>query len=112
MKIERTGMFFTALFYAIVGIIFFVLLPLANFPPHIGIIAVMSLAAAYGLFQKRSWTMYPIVMLFFIVTIFSVYTIYFASLVSALVAVGVVAFMILTWIATIYATARRKMLEA
>lgn len=111
IKIEKTGVFFAAIFYAIVGIVFFVLLPLANFPPHIGIIAIMSLVAAYGLYEKRNWTLYPVVILFFIVTVFGLYTIYFATFVNVFATVGAIVFLVLTWIATIYTTARRRALE-
>ena len=54
LKVENFGSLATTAFYGIVGIVFLVLLAMSGFPPHIGLMGITSLIAAYGLFRKRS----------------------------------------------------------
>jgi uncharacterized membrane protein (DUF2068 family) len=68
---------FTFLFYTITGIIFFAEMILTGFPPHMGIIGILSIITAYGLFTNRAWKNWIITGLFFITTTFSVYTLYY-----------------------------------
>lgn len=42
LRIENFGIFLTAVFYAIVGIAFFAMLPLADFPPHIAAMGILT----------------------------------------------------------------------
>jgi hypothetical protein len=111
LKIENIGMVLTAVFYAIVGVVFFVFLPFTNFPPHIAAMGILSLVTAYGLVAKRSWVIYPVVMLFFIATTFSVYTLFYLSVQDLLIIIGMIAYLVLTWIATAYTSARRATLS-
>ena len=99
-------------FYVVVGVICFVLLPLADFPPHIGIIGILSIITAYGLFKKRSWTIWFAVMLFFIVTTFSLYTLYYLILRDLLTDISLTSYLVLTWVFTAYVVAKRKTLES
>jgi hypothetical protein len=99
-------------FYVVVGVICFVLLPLADFPPHIGIIGILSIITAYGLFKKRSWTIWFAVMLFFIVTTFSLYTLYYLILRDLLTDISLTSYLVLTWVFTVYVVAKRKTLES
>jgi predicted cobalt transporter CbtA len=110
LKIEHVGMFMALVFYAIAGIICLVVLPLTGFPPHIGIIGIMSLLIAYGLFGKRAWTIWFVAMVFFIATTFSVATLYFGR--DVLLDISMVAYLILTWIFTAYVVDKRKTLES
>jgi len=64
-------------FYGVVGIIFLILLPFTGFPPHVGLIGITSLAAAYGLIMQRKWATWLVVALFLVATVFSLYTLYF-----------------------------------
>jgi hypothetical protein len=111
LKIESRGMFATFIFYAIVGVIFLVLLPLSGFPPHIGIMGIFSLVAAYGIFQKRKWAIWLVVILFFVATTFSLYMIYYYLAKDYTVGLSTIAYLILTWIFTIYAASKRGTLE-
>lgn len=79
LKIESVGMLMSSVFYAIAGIACLAVLPMANFAPHVGIIGISSLIAAYGLIKKRVWTIWLITVLFFIATTFSAYTLYVLS---------------------------------
>lgn len=111
-KLENIGIVMASAFYAIVGVACFVVLPSANFPPHIGIIGILSLITAYGLFKKRSWGLWIITALFFIATTFSVYTLYFLFGRYVLLDISIIVYLVLTWVFTIYVAAKRKMLES
>ena len=110
-KIESAGITASFIFYAVAGIIFFIILPLACFPPHIGIIGVLSLLTAYGLLKRRVWAVWLVIILFFIGTTFSLVTLYYYFLGDVLIGVGATAYLILTWIFTAYVVAKRKTIE-
>jgi hypothetical protein len=112
LKIENAGMFAALTFYAIVGIVSFVMLPIADFPPNIGIIGMLSLITAYGLYKKRAWSIWFVVMLFFIATTFSAVMLYYFVLGEDLIRdTSIVAYLLLTWVFTAYTVAKRKILE-
>lgn len=112
LKIENVRMFAAFIFYALVGIICFVELPISGFPPHIGIIGVLSLITAYGLFEKRSWSLWVVVALFFVGTTFSAYTLYCALGKDLLLDISAIAYLVFTWVFTIYVAAKRRTLES
>jgi hypothetical protein len=103
LKNANLGTLAPIAFYAVTGIVFLILLPLANFPPHIGLTAVMSLITAYGLFTKRSWAKWLVAALFFVATTMSLYTVYFILLSNLLVSVAMIVYAVLTWYFTYYA---------
>jgi len=111
LRIESWGMFATSAFYAIVGIAFLALLPLSGFPPHVGILGILSLIAAYGMFRKRAWSFWFIIILFFTSTTYSSYVIYSVLTSNYLLGVGMIFYLILTWVFTAYAADKRKVLE-
>ena len=113
LKVEDLGMFTAFIFYAIVGIVCFAVLPMADFPPHIGIIGILSLITAYGLFKKRVWAIWLVVMLFFVNTTFSAVNLYSNVLGNdILFGISMIVYLILTWIFTAYTAAKRKTLES
>src|SRR4030065_2751955 len=71
LKIESNPMFLTTIFYAIIGVIFLVALPIEDFQPQLAIIGIFSLLTAYGMFKKRNWSIYFVFILFFTGTAFS-----------------------------------------
>ncbi|MCJ7430799.1 hypothetical protein MUO83_06260 [Candidatus Bathyarchaeota archaeon] len=112
LKMESVGMMLTLIFYLIVGIISFAVLVIVYSPPSIGIIGIFSLVTAYGLFRKRSWTIWFVVVLFLTATVFATYTLYYSILRQDLLfTVGALAYLILTWVFTAYAASKRKTLE-
>jgi len=111
LKMDSIGMMLALLFYAVVGIVCFVVMAIAYFPPHIGIIGIFSLVTAYGLFRKRSWTIWFVVVLFLTATAFATYTLYYYFWQNLLFTVGVLAYLVLTWVFTAYAASKRKTLE-
>ena len=88
-------------FFGVVGIIFLILLPFTGFPPHVGLVGITSLFAAYGLLMNRKWAPWLVVALFFVASVFSLYTLYFVLTSDAIATAGMLAYAILTWIFTI-----------
>lgn len=111
LKIESKGMFATSAFYAIVGIIFFVLLVMASFAPHLGIIGIFSLVTAYGVFRKRAWAFWFVMILFFVGTTFSAFMIYNYLGTDYIIGMSAILYLLLTWIFTAYAVTKRKVFE-
>lgn len=112
LKIENRGMFATSAFYAIVGIIFFVVLPMASFAPHLAIIGIFSLATAYGVLRKRAWTIWFVAILFFVATTFSAFMIYNIPQIDLLLGISAIVYLVLTWVFTAYAVTNRKVFES
>jgi len=112
LKIESKGMFATFAFYAIAGIIFLVLLPIASFAPHLGIVGMFSLITAYGVLKKRVWAIWFVMILFLVGTTFSAFMIYYILQVDYLLGVSAIAYLVLTWVFTVYAWAKRKVFES
>ena len=109
-RIGSKGMFATSVFYAVVGIIFLILLPMSGFAPHIGLLGIISLVTAYGFFRKRIWSFWLVVILFVSATTFAVFVIYDVMATELLTSLVMVAFLVLTWIFTGYAILKRKTL--
>jgi len=89
-------------FYGAVGIILLALLPLANFPPHIGLTGILSLVTAYGIFKKSFWALWLVGALFAVATTISLYTLYVVQFSNWLVGISMVAYAVLTWVFTAY----------
>jgi SNF family Na+-dependent transporter len=97
-----------AAFYSAVGIIFLVLLPLADFPPHIGLIGILSLVTAYSIFKKRAWALWLVGILFAVATTLSLYTLYVIAFTNWIVSASMIVYAVLTWIITLYMVLKRK----
>jgi hypothetical protein len=91
------------IFYAATGILFLILLPLANYPPHVGLTGVLSLITAYALLMKRRWAKWLVAALFFVATTISLYTVYFVLFSNVLVSIGMLVYAVFTWYFTYYA---------
>ena len=110
-KIDSKGIFASSMFYLIVGVLFLALLPLNDYPPHIAVLAIFSLSTAYGLFRKRSWSFWFVLILFFSGTTFAAFMIYTILSHNLLFVVGLIAYLVLTWVFTIYIAAKRDVLK-
>jgi hypothetical protein len=97
-----------AAFYGAVGIIFLVLLPLADFPPHIGLIGILSLVTAYSILKKRAWAVWLVGILFAVATTLSLYTLYVIAFTNWIVSTSMIVYAVLTWIITLYMILKRK----
>lgn len=73
LKNGNVGMFSALAFYVIAGILCFGVLTIADFRlVHIGLLGILNLVTAYGLLRSRIWTLWIVIALFLIATIFSV----------------------------------------
>lgn len=111
-KIGSKGMFATFAFYAVVGIVFLALLVLRGFAPHVGLLGILSLVTAYGLLRKRAWSLWLVIILFVSGTTFAAFMIYDVLAKDYLLGIGMVVYLILTWVFTAYTAIRRHVLEA
>jgi hypothetical protein len=87
-------------FYGLVGVIFLVLLPFANYPPHIALTGIMNLITAYSLLTKRSWAKWLVIALFFVATTISLYTLYYFIFSDWIVSASMIAYVAFTWVFT------------
>ncbi|MGF3522209.1 MAG: hypothetical protein ACQXXJ_03830 [Candidatus Bathyarchaeia archaeon] len=108
LKNEKPLTLASIAFYGLAGLILLIMLPLSNYPPHIGLLGVTSLIAAYGLIKKRFWASWLVAVLFFVVTASVVYTLYYIIGVDVLATVAMGAYLVLTWIFTAYTLSKRK----
>jgi hypothetical protein len=95
-------------FYGVVGAIFLVLLPFANFPPHISLTGILSLVTAYGIFKKRFWALWLVVALLAVATTISLYTLYVIAFTNVIVGISMIVYAVLTWLFTLYIVFKRK----
>jgi hypothetical protein len=98
-------------FYGAVGAIFLVLLPFANFPPHIGLTGTLSLVTAYGIFKKRFWAFWLVLALLAVATTISLYTLYVIAFTNWVVGISMVVYVVLTWLFTLHTVLKRKTQE-
>jgi len=89
-------------FYALSGLILLVSLPFASYPPQLGLLGILSLIVAYGVFTKRGWAPWLIFILFISATTFSLYTLVVAGFTDALVGLSLLGYLVLTWVFAIY----------
>jgi hypothetical protein len=112
LKMENKGMLTASTFYAVAGIICFIVLGMDFSLAHVGVIGIFSLVTAYGLLMKRSWAVWLMSILFFVATTFSVYNLYYFFGKDLIIDISMIAYFILTWVFTAYVIARRNTLES
>jgi len=113
------GIFLLAVLYTVVGVANLLILGLFGLGLfHVALVAVLSLVAAFGLYQRQSWSLWFVLALFFITTTY-VATLLNASLNSyganpnlgdLTGILALVVYLIFTWLATIYIAAKRNLL--
>jgi hypothetical protein len=96
-------------FYAITGIILLSILPVTRFPPHVGLIAILSLITAYSFFTKRPWTIWLVTINFVVVSTFALFTLYSIGLTDIVISLSLIAYTLLTWIVTIRIAVKREL---
>jgi len=120
LEIEYKGMFFFALFYLVTSVANFIILGIYGMGLfHIGLVAVLSLIVAFGLYQLQRWSLWLVISLFFIATTHIAVMLNIsienyvanADLYSLLAIIIWIIYLIFTWIATIYVAAKRKNLK-
>jgi len=120
LKIESTPIFVFLIFYIIAAIGNLYILATNDFAMvDTAIIAILSLITAYGLYRMERWSLWLIVILFFIGNTFGFVTLYndiaengFAGSINTLLLnLALIGYLIMTWLATIYIGARRDKLK-
>jgi len=96
------------IFYGGVGILLIVLLPFANFPPHIGLTGALSLVTAYGILKNRFWAFWLVIALLAVATTISLYTLSVVAFTNWIVAISMIAYAVLTWIFTLHLALKRN----
>jgi len=118
LKVENPVVLLFSVFYAVAGAAEIFVLAVTNFtaPPHLGVLGLLSLITAYGLFKMRRWSVLLVTALFFLGVTFSATTLYDSIILQTfegalLFHVALIAYMIMTVIAFIYVAAKRKDFE-
>ena len=89
-------------YYVLSGIILLVFLPLTGYAPQLGLLGILSLIVAYGVFTNRAWAPWLIFILLVGASTFSLYTLVIAGFSDALLGLSMVAYAVLTWVFAIY----------
>jgi len=112
LKTENMGLLLASIFYAVVGIICFIILATIDYElVYIGLIGIISLVTAYGLIRRRRWALWSAFVLFFTNTAFAASMLYYTVGGDILIDTAMILYLALTWVATVYLAARRKKLE-
>ena len=96
------------IFYGAVGALLIVLLPFANFPPHIGLTGALSLVTAYGILKNRVWAFWLVAALLVVATTISLYTLSIVAFTNWIVTISMIAYAVLTLIFTIHIALKKK----
>ncbi|MEM0096218.1 MAG: hypothetical protein QW660_06245 [Candidatus Bathyarchaeia archaeon] len=108
LKVEDAGILAASIFHVAIGIACFVVLALVD-PGlvHIGLLGIISLATAYGLFKRRFWALWSIFVVAFMATVLSFSMIYFTMGSDILIDITMIVYLILTWMFTVYVASKR-----
>ena len=102
-------------FYVIAGIVQIGYWAIENSfaPPHIGVLGVVSLIVAYGLFRMKKWSVPLVIGLFFVGLTFAATTLYASLLVQTFGAallfhIALIAYMIILLMTVLYIVAKKE----
>jgi hypothetical protein len=114
-NIENLMVFLFSLFYIIVGVVEVGYWAIENFaaPPHIGVLGILSLITAYGLFRMKKWSVPLVVGLFFLGVTFGAVSLNTSIILQTfggaiLFHTALIAYMVILLIALIYTVAKRE----
>jgi uncharacterized membrane protein len=96
------------IFYGATGALLLILLPFANFPPHIGLTGALSLVTAYGILKNRFWAFWLVVALFAVAITISLYTLAVIAFTNWIVTTSMMFYAVLTLLFTFYIALKRK----
>ena len=113
-RFAQKGFLLFTIFYLIAGIWNIIILGLNGLnPPHVALVALLSLISALGIFRLKSWSVWLVIGLFFVVTTYSAYMLDYTLTKQASNWTAVIVwiiYLLLTWIATIFVVAKRDQL--
>ena len=117
-KVENTAVLLFSIFYAVAGVaeVFVMVSSILNATRtliHVGILGFLSLITSYGLLRTRRWSVLLVVALFFLGVTFSAITLYNSVMLQTfegalLFHVALIAYLILTLVASMYVVTRRE----
>ena len=117
-KVESPVVFLFSVFYIIAGAVEVSYLVIENLtaPPHIGVLGLLSLITAYGLFKMKKWSVLLVTALFFLGITFGATTLYDSVILQTfegalLFHTALIAYMIILLIAFVYVVAKREKFE-
>lgn len=119
-RLTQNGFLLFTVFYLIAGIGNIIILSTNGFnPPHVALIAFLSLISAIGIYRLEKWSLWLVVGLLFIVTTYASFMLNFHLEESAInqgsvnwvVVLTWTIYLVLTWVATIYVAAKRGELK-
>jgi len=114
LKIESPAVLLFSIFYVVVGVADLFVLVTTNFTVfYIGVLGLLNLFTAYGLFRKKRWSVPLVIALFFIGVTFGATTLYYSitsqTFEGALVFhIALIAYLIMTLATSIYVIAKRE----
>lgn len=120
LKIESMPLFIFAIFYLLAAVWNLAILAVNGVSMwHTTLIALLSLFTAYGLYKMEKWSLWFVVALFFIGNTFGFVNLYwsiardgFAGNTDVLLLnLALIGYIIMTWIATVYITAKKDKLK-
>lgn len=118
LKVESSAVLLFSIFYVVVGLVEILFLATTSFigPPHLGVLGILSLVTAYGLFRMRRWSVPLVTALFFLGMTFGSTTLYDSIRLQTfegalLFHSALIIYLILTLVAFIYVAAKRKNFE-
>ena len=117
-KVESPVVFLFSVFYIVAGAVEIFYIVIENFaaPPHIGVLGLLSLVTAYGLFNMRKWSVLLVTALSFLGITFGATTLYNSVIWQTfegalLFHTALIAYMTMLLIAFIYVVAKREKFE-
>lgn len=115
-KFTHKGLVVFTVFYLVAGIGNIIIFGMNDFnPPHVALVALLSLISAIGIFRLERWSLWLVVALFFIVTTYSSFMLNFyleenpisQGTINWVVVLLWTIYLLLTWVATMYVVAKR-----
>ena len=113
-------MLLVSLFYAVVGAFLAFILVFASFRLfHVGVLAVLNLILAYGLFRMKKWSVKLLAALFLPQVVFGAVTLYFSiaeqrfssTWETTAFNLSLIVYIVLCFISLVYVSAKRKDFE-
>ena len=113
-KIESRSALAFSIFYVVSGALFFYLLANDLRMVHVGLIGILSIVTALGVFKMEKWSIWPAFIVFLMGNAFSISLLVNSLLIELgglLVEAALIIYLILIWIVTVYLFAKRENLH-
>jgi len=110
-KIENPLALSFAAFYLVSAALFFYSLVMDPGMTHVGLIGILSLITAFGVFRRERWSVWLAFLVFCIANAFSITTLLnplTAEIGGTILEVTLIVYLIIIWISTFYLIAKRE----